>query len=91
MNALIDSLYNVFSNMKTTKELWESLYQNYKIMDTRAKKFVLDRFLNCKMVDSKTMVNQVQELQVILHEIHAEGMTLSENFQVAAYNAQKIP
>ena len=34
------------------------------------------------MVDSKTVVNQVQELQVILHEIHVEGLMLSENFQV---------
>ena len=36
------------------------------------------------MVDSKTVVSQVQELQVILHEIHVEVMILSETFQVAA-------
>ena len=36
------------------------------------------------MVDSKTVVNQVQKLQVIPHEIHAEGIMLSETFQVAA-------
>lgn len=35
------------------------------------------------MVDSKTVIGQVQELQVILHEIYAEGMVLSESFQVA--------
>ena len=42
------------------------------------------------MVDSKTVVSQVQELQVILHEIHAEGMMLSETFQVAAI-IKKLP
>ena len=35
MNALIDSLYNVYSNKKTTKELWESLarwiFKTYRI------------------------------------------------------------
>ena len=36
-----------------------------------------------KMVDSKTVLSQVQELQLILHEIHAEGMFVSESFQVA--------
>ena len=41
-------------------------------------------FLDYKMVDSKTVVSQVQELQVILHEIHAEEMMLSKTFQVAA-------
>ena len=49
-----------------------------------AKKFVVGRFLDYKMVDSKTMVSQVQEFQVMLHEIHAKGMMLSETFQVAS-------
>ena len=39
-------------------------------------------FLDYNIVDSKTVVNKVQELQVILHEIHAKGMMLSKTFQV---------
>ena len=42
------------------------------------------------MVDSKVVASQVQELQVILHEIHAERMTLSETFQVVAI-IEKLP
>ena len=42
------------------------------------------------MLDSKTVISQVQELQLILHEIHAEGMTLSESFQVATI-IEKLP
>ena len=57
------------------------LRQKYKTEDARSKKFV---------VDSKIVINQVQELQVILHKIHAEGMTLSETFQVAAI-IEKLP
>ena len=90
MNGLADFLYNVYSNNKTTKELWASLDQKYKTKDVEAKKFIVDRFLDYKMVDSKTVVRQVQELQVILHEIHAEGMILSETFQVAAI-IKKLP
>ena len=48
------------------------------------KKFVVGGFLDYKMVDSKTIISQVQDIQVILHEIHSEGMVLSESFQVAA-------
>ena len=62
MNALIDSLYNVFLDKKTVKELWDSLDRKYKIKEVEAKKFVVGRFLDCKMVDSKTVVSQVQEL-----------------------------
>ena len=43
------------------------------------------------MVDSKTVISQVQELQVILHEIHAEGISLSESFQVAAITEKLTP
>ena len=42
------------------------------------------------MVDSKTVVSQVQEIQVILHEIHSEGMIMSEAFQVATI-IEKLP
>ena len=90
MIALTDSLYNVYTDKKTTKELLESLDRKYKTEDVGAKKFVVGRFLDYKMVDSKTVVSQVQELQVILHEIHAEGMMLSETFQVVAI-IEKLP
>ena len=90
MNSLVDALYNVYCVKKTTKELWESLDKKYKIEDAGAKKFVVGRFLDYKMVDSKTVVSQVQEFQLILHEIHSEGMVLSEAFQVAAI-IEKLP
>ncbi|XP_073304093.1 uncharacterized protein [Primulina huaijiensis] len=42
------------------------------------------------MVDSKSVMSQVPELQLILHEINAEAMSLSESFQVAAL-IEKLP
>ena len=36
------------------------------------------------------MINQAQELQVILHEVHAEGMMLSGTFQVVDI-IEKLP
>ncbi|KAL2491246.1 Uncharacterized protein Adt_26874 [Abeliophyllum distichum] len=52
MNGLADSLYNVYSSMKTTKELWESLDRKYKTEDVGAKKFIVGLFLDYKMVNS---------------------------------------
>ena len=59
MNVLTDSLYNVYTDKKTAKELWESLDRKYKIEDAKAKKFVVDRFHDYKMVDSKIVVSKV--------------------------------
>ena len=90
LNGLDNTLYNVYSQIKTTRELWESLDRKYKTEDVGMKKFVVGRFLDYKMVDSKTIVSQVQDLQVILHEIHAKGTVLSESFQVVAI-IEKLP
>ena len=64
------------------KALWESLVLKYKIEDAGAKKFTIRRFLDYKMRASKTVMIQVQEIQLIIHDLHAEGMILNEPFQV---------
>ena len=42
------------------------------------------------MVNSKIVMSQIQELHIILSEILAEGMMLSETFQVSAI-IEKFP
>ena len=91
MNGLADSLYNAYSDKKTSKELCESLDRKYKIEDARPKKFVVGQFLESKLVDSKTVASQVKELQVILHEIHVEEMVLSETFKVGQPPLRNCP
>ena len=90
LNGLSDALYNVYGSMKTAKELWESLDKKYKTEDAGAKKFIVGRFLDFAMVDSKSVITQVQELQVICHEIDSEGMKLPEAFKVAVV-IEKLP
>ncbi|KAK3039216.1 hypothetical protein RJ639_027920 [Escallonia herrerae] len=70
--------------MINAKALWKSLKKKYKTKDAGSNKFVVGKFLDFKMVDSKTVINQVQEFQLILHDIHTEGMVLGESFQVVA-------
>ena len=90
LNGLDNMLYNVYSPLKTTKELWGSLEKKCKTEDADTKKFVVGKFLGFVMVDSQTVISQVQSFQIILHDIHSEGMSLSESFQVAALE-EKLP
>ncbi|KAK3022457.1 hypothetical protein RJ639_046332 [Escallonia herrerae] len=90
LNGLDNALNNVYSPMVNAKALWESLERKYKTEDAGSTKFVVGKFFDFKMVDSKTMISQVQEFQLILHDIHAEGMVLGESFQVAAL-IEKLP
>ncbi|KZV19604.1 hypothetical protein F511_10507 [Dorcoceras hygrometricum] len=63
LNGLADALYNIFCE-NTAKELWESLDRKYKIEDAGAKKFLVGRFLDFKMLDSKPVISQVQEFNL---------------------------
>ncbi|KAK3033397.1 hypothetical protein RJ639_033904 [Escallonia herrerae] len=74
LNGLDNALYNVYRPMVNVKGLWESLERKYKTEEAGSKKLVVGKFIDFKMVDSKTVISQVQELQLILHDIHAEGM-----------------
>ncbi|XP_076934704.1 uncharacterized protein LOC143601090 [Bidens hawaiensis] len=90
LNGMVDEPYNVYCKANTAKELWESLDRKYKTEDAGTKKFMVVRFLDFKMICSKTAMSQVQKLQIILHDIYAEGMSLSETFQIACI-IEKLP
>ncbi|PHT29514.1 hypothetical protein CQW23_30884 [Capsicum baccatum] len=90
LSGLQDDLYNVYSGTKKLKELWRALERNYKTEDARTKKFFIARFLKYKMIDNKSVVSQVQELQVIIHDLLADGLIVNEAFQVAAI-IKKLP
>ena len=72
LNGLADALYNVYCKVATAKELWESLEKKYKTEDAGTKKHVVAKFLEFKMVDSKSVMSQVQDLQVLIHDKNAE-------------------
>ncbi|KAL6548540.1 hypothetical protein OROGR_008961 [Orobanche gracilis] len=93
LNGLVDSLYNVYSHIKTSKEFWNSLEKKYKTDDAGAKKFVIGRYLDFQMTDFKTVIEQVQQFQLIVHEINAEGMILPEPFVagIAGTVIEKLP
>lgn len=65
--------------------------KKYKVEDAGMKKYIVGRFLEYKMVDSKSVMSQVQNLQLILHEIHAEDIFfVSDYFQVVVV-IKKLP
>ncbi|XP_049399672.1 uncharacterized protein LOC125863679 [Solanum stenotomum] len=90
LSGMLDDLYNVYSNVKTSKELWDALEKKYKTEDAGMKKFIMAKFLDYKMIDSKIVVTQVQELQVIIRDLLAEGLIGNDVFQVAAI-IEKLP
>ena len=86
INYLVDSLYNVYRTKKIAKELLESLGKKYKTEDAGTKKYIVGRYLDFEIVESKTVISQVQEQQLIFYEIHTERMVISESLDI-----EKLP
>ncbi|XP_070016872.1 uncharacterized protein [Nicotiana sylvestris] len=84
LTGLGDALYNVDSGVETSKELWIVLEKKYKTEDIGLKKFVSAKVSDYKIIDSKSVITQVQELQVIIHDL------LAEAFQVTTM-IEKLP
>ncbi|CAM8896521.1 unnamed protein product [Rhodiola kirilowii] len=90
LNSLNNVLYKVYCTKTSAKELWVSLDRKYRTENAGSKKYIVGRFLEFQMVDSKTVTSQVQDLQLIMHEMNSEGMKVNEPFQVAAV-IEKLP
>ncbi|XP_075106939.1 uncharacterized protein LOC142179938 [Nicotiana tabacum] len=67
-NCLEDGLYNVYSVMKTSRELWNALEKKYKIEDAGLKKFVAAKFLNFKMVDGM-VINEAFQVAAFIEKL----------------------
>lgn len=80
LSELKDDLYNVYNNVKSSKELWDTLEKKYKTKDAGLKKFVATKFLDYKMIDNKPVITQVQEMQVIIHDLLADHVWKATSF-----------
>ena len=90
LNTLADSLFDMYAPMKHAKEIWDALETKYRTEDSGNKSYLVSNYFEYKMTDNKPILNQVHDLQLIVHQIIAEGIPIDEKFQVGAIIA-KLP
>ncbi|GJW69500.1 hypothetical protein Tco_0126417, partial [Tanacetum coccineum] len=61
------SLFDVYQNYSTTRELWNALEERYFKKDATSKKFIVSKFKSYKMVDSRLIMDQMYEFEHILN------------------------
>ncbi|GJR75079.1 zinc finger, CCHC-type containing protein [Tanacetum coccineum] len=66
LNGMSNSLFDVYQNVKSSKELWDSLEAKYMAENASSKKFLVSNFTNYKMTDSRPVMEQYNELLGIL-------------------------
>jgi hypothetical protein len=79
LNTLSDRLYDLFTSMKSPKEIWEALEFKYKIEKQGADKFLIMKYFEFAMVDNISIMDQVHELQVLVNKLRDLKVVVAEN------------
>ncbi|GJY27893.1 zinc finger, CCHC-type containing protein [Tanacetum coccineum] len=66
LNGMFDNLFDICQNIESAKELWDSLKTKYMVEDASSKKFMVSNFNNYKMVNSRPVMEEYNELLHIL-------------------------
>nr|GEV18191.1 zinc finger, CCHC-type [Tanacetum cinerariifolium] len=90
LNGMSDSLFDIYQNVETSKELWDSLEAKYMAEDVSSKKFLVCNFINYKMTDSKPVLKQYNELFGILRRFTQHKINIDKSIQVSCI-IDKLP
>lgn len=83
LNYLSDHLYYRCSKKtKSAKELWEELKLVYLNEECGTKRSQVKRYIEFQMVDEKSILEQVLELNNIAHSVVTAGMLIDDSFHV---------
>nr|GEY02309.1 zinc finger, CCHC-type [Tanacetum cinerariifolium] len=85
-----DSLLDIYQNVESSKELWDSVKAKYMAEDASSKKFSVSNFTNYKMTDSRPVMKQYNELLSILEIFTQHKMNMDEAIQVSCI-INKLP
>ncbi|XP_074346912.1 uncharacterized protein LOC141685723 [Apium graveolens] len=90
LKGMSDSLFDIYQNVESAKELWDSLESKYMAEDASSKKFLVSNFINYKMVDTRPVMEQYNELLRILGQFVQHDMKMDEFISVSSV-IDKLP
>nr|GFB89203.1 zinc finger, CCHC-type [Tanacetum cinerariifolium] len=90
LNGMSDSLFDIYQKAESAKELWDSLEPKYMAEDASSKMFLVSNFNNYKMVDSRPVMKQFNELLRILGQYTQHGLKMDESIYVSSV-IDKLP
>ena len=90
LNNLSDRLYDLFTSIKSAKEIWNSLEYKYNTEKQGVDKFLIMKFFEFTMVDNVSIMDQVHEFQVLVSKLKDLKVVVPESLQVGGIIA-KLP
>ncbi|GKD70604.1 hypothetical protein Tco_1324694 [Tanacetum coccineum] len=90
LTGMSDSLFDIYQNVESSKELWDSLEAKYMAEDASSKKFLVSNVTNYKMTDSRPVLEQYNELLGKLRRFTQHKMNMDKSIQVSCI-IDKLP
>jgi len=90
LNGMSNPLFDIYQNVESVKQLWNDLESKYIVEDAFSKKFLVSDFNNYKMVDSRSVMEQFNELLRILAQFTQHDMKMDECIIVSSV-IDKLP
>ena len=85
LNTLLDRLYDEHYNfMETQNESWTTLEYKYKAEKEGTDKFLTLKYFEFTMVETKPVLDQIHELQIMVTKLRELKVEISKSFQVGA-------
>ncbi|KAL2237832.1 UNVERIFIED_CONTAM: hypothetical protein Sindi_0974900 [Sesamum indicum] len=81
LNHMNNSLFDLFVNYKSAKEIWTTMEVRYGDDDAGRKKYIVGKWLQFQMVDEKPIMDQIHEYENLVIEVLSEGMKMCEILQ----------
>lgn len=85
LSALADNIYKIFCHTKTSVELWEALELKYGSVEKG-----LSRYSCEKMIDGKSISDQIHEFENIVYDMKLKGIVLPD-IMLVAFMISKLP
>nr|GEX82252.1 zinc finger, CCHC-type [Tanacetum cinerariifolium] len=80
---ILNVMFDVYQNVETSKELWDTLEAKYIAEDASSKKFFVSNLTNYKMTYSRPVLKQYNELLGILGRFTQHKMNMDKSIQVS--------
>ncbi|KAM0868351.1 hypothetical protein ACQ4PT_041378 [Festuca glaucescens] len=88
--VLSDTLFDTYRSYTVAAELWKELEDKYSATDYGNESFLVEKYMTFQMVESRSIVEQAHEVQLMVKDLGQYDTDLPEKFQVNVLLA-KLP
>ncbi|XP_062213861.1 uncharacterized protein LOC133914915 [Phragmites australis] len=83
-----DATMKAIADAEKAKDIWDELESKFSEVDNGNESFTTENFLNYKMYEGRSVMEQLQELQLIVKDLVQYNCILPDNFLVNAILAK---